>query len=469
MSDYDVIVIGAGPVGENVADRARQNGLSAVLIEDELVGGSCSYWACMPSKGLLRPGAALRAAQAVAGSREAVTGALDAEAVFERRNRIVHDWSDESQIEWAHGAGIDVLRGRARLDRERRVVVTTKDGVRTLDAAHAVCISTGSDPKIPPIEGLDQIELWTSRDATSAKRVPESLAIVGGGVVATEMATAYASLGASVTVIARSGLLTRAEPFAGEMVVESLRALGARVLVDTNAVHFARSAEGTEIELDNGETFTAERVLIATGRKPRTGDLGLETVGLSPGEWLQTDDTMRVQGTDWLYATGDVCHRALLTHQGKYQARAAGDVISARAEGEPVDDRPWGRHTATADHAAVPQVAFTDPEVASVGLTAEQASAAGHDIRVVDLDLSTLAGASVHDDDYFGRARMVVDRQREVIVGMTFVGRDLAELLHSATIAIVGEVPLERLWHAVPAFPTLSEAWLRLLEAYGRP
>lgn len=223
------------------------------------------------------------------------------------------------------------------------------------------------------------------------------------------------------------------------------------------------------VELDNGSAVQAEKVLVATGRQPRTGDIGLETVGLVPGSWLVTDDTLLVHGFDWLYAVGDVTHRALLTHQGKYQARAAGDVIAARANGAPVSDAPWGAHVATADHQAVPQVTFTEPEIASVGLTAAAARAAGYDVRVVDSELGNVAGASVRADGYKGTARMVVDEQRKVILGVTFVGPDVGELLQAATVAVVAEVPLDRLWHAVPAYPTVNEIWLRLLETYGRP
>jgi len=202
---------------------------------------------------------------------------------------------------------------------------------------------------------------------------------------------------------------------------------------------------------------------------PRTSDIGLEVAGLKPGDWIEVDDTLRVPGSDWLYATGDVNHRALLTHQGKYQARAAGDVIAVRAAGGTVDDAPWGTHVATADHAAVPQVTFSEPEVASAGLTSEAAKKAGYDIRVVDYDLGWVAGASLQADGYAGKARMVVDEKRKVILGVTFVGQDVSELIHAATVAIVGEVPLDRLWHAVPAYPTMNEIWLRLLETYGRP
>jgi pyruvate/2-oxoglutarate dehydrogenase complex dihydrolipoamide dehydrogenase (E3) component len=469
-ADYDVIVLGAGPVGENIADRAVRGGLTAVLVEHELVGGECSYWACMPSKALLRPAEAVRAARQVGGAAEAVTGPLDVAAVLARRNSFTSDYSDAGQVEWVAGAGISLVRGHGALTGTRQVTVTAADGGTTvLTARHAVAIATGSDAAVPDIEGLRAARPWTSREATSATKVPASLAIIGGGVVATEMATAYASFGTEVTLIARSGLLGGMEPFAGELVATALREQGATVLLDTATTRVTRTADGVEIQTGDGVTHTAEEVLVATGRTPRTEGIGLETAGLSPGGWITTDDTMRVPGSDWLYAAGDVTRRALLTHQGKYQARAAGDVIAARAAGAPVSDAPWGTHVATADHRAVPQVVFTDPQVASVGLTAAAARDAGHQVRVVDYDLGRVAGAKLRADGYTGTARMVVDETREVLLGVTFAGPDVADLLQAATIAVVGEVPLARLWHAVPAYPTVSEIWLRLLEAYGRP
>ena len=467
--EYDLIVIGAGPVGENVADRAVQGGLSAVIVESELVGGECSYWACMPSKALLRTGAALRAAKDVDGARQAVTGALDAEGAFRRRDAITHDWKDDGQVEWLSSAGIDLVRGHGRLDGPRRVVVDGPDGTTTLTARHAVAVCTGTAALLPDVPGLADIEPWTSRDATSSHEVPGTLAVVGGGVVAAEMATAYAALGSHVILLVRSRLLRGVEPFAADLVRDSLVAAGVDVREGVDVASAARSDGTSVLTLTDGSAVTADRVLVAVGRTPRTADIGLETVGLTPGDWIAVDDTLRAPGTDWLYAVGDVNHRVLLTHQGKYQARAAGDVIAARARGAAVDDRPWGVHVATADHAAVPQVTFTDPEVASVGLTADAATKAGHRIRVLDYDLSWVAGASTHADHYRGSARAVVDEDRGVLIGATFVGPDVSELLHSATIAIVGEVPLERLWHAVPSYPTVSEVWLRWLEAYGRP
>ncbi|MGM7670784.1 dihydrolipoyl dehydrogenase family protein [Microbacterium sp. A93] len=467
--EYDLIVLGGGPVGENVADRAVQAGLSAIIVESELVGGECSYWACMPSKALLRSAQALRAAQHVAGAAEAVTGTLDVRKVLERRNSFTSDWSDAGQVGWLQSAGIDLARGHGRITGTREVTVTADDGTEwVLTARHAVAISTGTDATIPPIDGMADAAPWTSREATSAQEIPASLAIVGGGVVAVEMATAYASLGAKVTLIARSGLLANMEPFASELVETGLRELGVDVRTNTGTTRVARDADGVMVALSDGSEVTASELLAATGRTPRTSDIGLDAVDLEPGRYITTDDTLRVPGVDWLYAVGDVNGRALLTHQGKYQARAAGDVIAARANGDDVDDAAWGRHVATADHAAVPQVVFGEPEVASVGLTAKAAMDAGYDTRVIDYDLGAIAGSSLREDGYSGQARMVVDTARDVIVGVTFVGPDVADLLQAATIAIVGEVPISRLWHAVPAYPTVSEIWLRLLEEYGR-
>jgi pyruvate/2-oxoglutarate dehydrogenase complex dihydrolipoamide dehydrogenase (E3) component len=467
--EYDVIVIGAGPVGENVADRVVQGGLTAAIVESELVGGECSYWACMPSKALLRSGAVLRAARAVDGAKQAVTGGLDVAAVLRRRDGMVHDWDDSSQVEWLQGAGIDLVRGHGHLAGDKRVSVTAGDGTTTeLVARHAVVVATGSAALLPDIPGLADVEPWTSREATGVQDVPSSLAILGGGVVGVEMATAFASLGTEVTLLARSALLAGMEPFAGERVADALREQGVDVRIGVELTRAARDDGGVVLTLSDGDELTVDEVLVATGRVPRTADLGLESVGLEPGDWIDVDDTLRVTGSDWLYAAGDVNHRALLTHQGKYQARAAGDVIVARAKGEAIDDRPWGAHVATADAEAVPQVTFTDPEVASVGLTAAAAEKAGRRIRVLDYDLSWIAGASEQSDDYRGQARAIVDEDRGTIIGATFVGPDVAELLHSATIAVVGEVPLDRLWHAVPSYPTVSEVWLRLLETYGR-
>lgn len=471
-SAYDVIVLGAGPAGENAADRVRAAGLTCAIVESELVGGECSYWACMPSKALLRPVQALAAARSVGGSAQAVTGGLDAAAVLARRDEFTSNWKDDGQAEWVAGIGADLVRGHGRLDGPRRVVVRATDGgSRTLTARHAVVVATGSRAVVPPIPGIDTIRPWTSREATSAAQVPGRLAVVGGGVVGIEMATAWQALGSRVTLLVRgTGLLDQVEPFAGELVAEGLAEAGVDVRLGVSATELSRPDGGgpVTVTLDDGSRLEADEILFATGRAPRTDDLGLDTVGLKSGSWLDVDETCRVTAVEdgWLYAIGDVNHRALLTHQGKYQARLTGDVIGVRAAGREPDTRPWGAHAATADHDAVPQVVFTHPEVAAVGLTARQAADKGLRTRVVDYDLGSVAGASLYADGYRGRARMVVDLDRDCLVGVTFVGPGVGELLHSATVAVAGQVPMARLWHAVPAYPTISEVWLRLLETY---
>lgn len=474
--ETDVIVIGAGPVGENVADRARAAGLEVVVVEHELVGGECSYWACVPSKTLLRSAAALRAARRVSGAAEAATGELDVDAVLRRRDYWVSDWDDHGAVGWLDSVGIELERGHGRLDGPRRVVVERADGETvTLVARHAVVLSTGSDPVIPPIDGLALAAPWASREATSVKTPPRRLAVIGGGAVAVEMAAVFAGFGTEVAVLARHGLLGGMEPFAGEAVVDGLRGIGASVHLGVDVVRVDREPNGeVRLELGDGELLRADEVLVATGRRPRTDGVGLETVGLEPGAWLDVDDSLLVRASTndeapWLYAVGDVNHRALLTHQGKYQARAAGDLIGARATGRPLELEPWGAHTATADHSAVPEIVFAEPECAAVGLTAEAARRSGRAVRVADVDFASVSGAGIHADGFTGRARLVVDAALGTVIGATFVGPDVSELAHAATIAIVGEVPVDRLWHAVPAFPTMSEVWLRLLEALGRP
>ncbi len=455
--DFDVIVIGGGPVGENAAARTAAGGLRTALVEAERVGGECSYWACMPSKALLRPGHALAAARRVPGVP--VGDRLDPAAVLKRRNSFTSDWDDSGQVGWAEGAGLTVVRGRGRLAGERRVDV---DG-RVLTAAKAVVVCTGSVPRIPSLPGLPDVPYWTSREATSAQEVPTSLVVLGGGVVGVEMAQAWARLGSDVTlVVSGERPLPKFEAFAGDLVAEGLREDGVRVVTGVRATGVSTSDEGVSLRLSDGSSASGAHLLVATGRQPATFDLGVEPFGFTAGKALEVDDTGRVSGVDWLYAAGDVTGRALLTHQGKYAARAVGTAIVTGA----TDPAPWTAAVATADHTAVPQVVFTDPEVASVGRSEAQAREAGLTIRVIDLDIA-LAGSSLHADGYRGKARMIVDERRRTLVGVTFAGPDVAEMIHAATVAIVGEVTVDRLWHAVPAYPTISEVWLRLLEAYG--
>ncbi|QRP44271.1 NAD(P)/FAD-dependent oxidoreductase [Amycolatopsis sp. FDAARGOS 1241] len=462
---FDVVVIGAGPVGEVAAERAAKGGFKVALIEHELFGGECSYWACIPSKALLRPGNLLAAAKRIPGVP--IGDALDPEKVLARRDWFVGrgdpEGQDHGQADWARGVGVEPIRGHGRITGEREV--TLEDG-RVLTARHAVIVCTGSVPRTPAIPGLDTIKPWGSREATSATAVPARLAVLGGGVVGVEMAQVWATLGSQVhLIITGERPLPRLPEFAGDLVLDGLRAAGVTVHTGSGIEKVSAVDSGASLQLTGGEELVVDELLVATGRTPASGDVGLDVLGLPTSGPLEVDESGRVSAVDggWLYAAGDVTGRALLTHQGKYAARVAGDSVAARGRGADIPTGPWSKYSATADHHAVPQVIFTDPEVASVGLTEARDGSAD---RVVDIDIA-VAGSALHADGYAGKARMVVDTERGVVLGVTFVGPDVAELLHSATIAVVGEVPLDRLWHAVPSFPTISEVWLRLLEAYG--
>ncbi|MDT7741003.1 MAG: hypothetical protein QOE59_81 [Actinomycetota bacterium] len=460
--DVDVVVIGAGPVGENVADRAHQQGLSAAVVEAGLVGGECSYYACIPSKALLRPVDLLAATRRMPGVE---AGPIDVAAVLARRDQFAGE-DDSSQATWLDGAGITLLRGRGRLAGERAVEVTHDDGTTTSVAARYVVVATGSVPTYPPVDGVHDVGAWTNRDATQVKDVPSSLLILGGGVVGVEMATAYQRLGAQVTLVQHGErLLPNTEPEAARRVRASLEADGVDVRVGVSMRAVRREDGQVVASLDDGSEVRGAELLVAAGRRPTTDDIGLETVGLEPGKPLEADDSTTVLG-DWLYAVGDASTGAKLTHMGKYQARICGDVVVARAHGRELGGR-YSHHATTAEHTAVPQVIFTDPQVAYVGHTESTARDAGLPVRAVSYEIGNTAGGALHADGYDGFATLVIDTEREVVVGATFVGQDVADMVHAATIAIVGEVTLPRLWHAVPSFPTMSEVWLRLLEAYG--
>jgi pyruvate/2-oxoglutarate dehydrogenase complex dihydrolipoamide dehydrogenase (E3) component len=460
MSDtYDVIVLGAGSTGTNVAWYARDNGLSVAVVERELVGGECSYWACMPSKALLGPSHALAAARRLPGAAEAVRGGVDVDAVLARRDGFISHLDDESQVRWLDSIDADLVRGQGRLAGEREVTVTSSDGsVQRLFARRAVVVATGSRASTPPVEGLADIRTWDNRDVTTAKDIPQRLLVLGGGVVGCEMAQAYRDLGATeVTIVERSDRLVGGfEPWASSLLAEAFDDAGIRVLTGRSVEHAARQGEDgpVTVRLDDGTSLDGDELLVAAGRTFNTDDLGLEAVGLEPGGPLEVDDQLRVTSVtgDWLYAAGDVNGRALLTHQGKYQARLVGDILAGK------------QRSAWADH-AVPQVMFTDPELAAVGHTQQQARDAGIDVKTVSFGIGHVAGGALLGNDIGGQASLVIDQSERIVVGATFVGPNVGEMLHAATIAIVGKVPIDTLWHAVPAFPTVSEVWLRLLEA----
>lgn len=473
---YDVICIGSGWAGRVLAARVVKAGLSALIIEEELLGGDCPFWACVPSKVLLRSQDALEDAASVGGAKEKLNGArgVDVQAVFGRRDKFTANWDDGAiLVPMVESSGVHIVRGKGRLSGEKKVAVASQDGQhRTLQARHAVAICTGSEPFMPDIPGLREAKPWTPRHATSASQAPKSLVVIGAGAVGTEMATAYASFGTKITLVSSTPeILARFDPEAGRLVRESFVAKGMQVHLSTKATKVHRASEKlVKVSLSDGTTVEAEQVLVAVGRRAQTADIGLEHFGIdTKGAPVAVDDSLCVRNVPggWLYAGGDVVGRHPLTHGSKYHGRIMSNVIIARAKGQSADGSPWSQTAATADIKALPQVVFTDPNVASVGHTKASATKAGLKFQAVSAPVATLGSRIRSDDADQGWAQWLVEEGSNKLLGATLVGKDVGEQLHAFTVAVVGEMTLERLSHAIPSFPTSSEVYLNLVEAAG--
>ena len=455
MRSFDVVVVGGGPSGEEAAGRLGERGLEVAIVEDRLIGGECAYWACMPSKALLRPYEALQEARRLPGAREAVNGELDVPALFGGRDEVIEHFDDSKYRSFLESRGVTVLRGRGRLAGERRVTI----GDEEIEARQAVVLAGGSLPLLPPIEGLHTVEgPWTNREATTANEVPERLLIIGGGPVGVEMAQAFRTFGSHVTLVEGARrLLPREEEFACAQVTTALEEHGVDIRTGIQAERISQSGGTITVTTADGGTAEGDVLLVALGRRAPTDDLGVETVGLTPGDFIEVDAQMRVAGTSWLYAVGDINGRTQQTHMGKYQGRLAADHIAGL-------DNALSHG---ADGTLAPRVIFTDPQIAAVGHTTDSARDAGADFDVYDTELSSTDAAAFYSPGAAGTARFLVDRGRRTLIGCTITGSEIADFLHAATIAVVGELPLERLRHAVPTFPTRSEIWLALLEQAG--
>ena len=433
------MVIGAGPAGEVCAGALADGGMSVAICERELVAGECSYWACMPSKTLLRPGEALAGARGAPGAREAVTGSLDAAEAFAWRDYIVNDYDDSAQLGWLEEKGIELKRGQGSLDGSGRVAI----GDEILETERVI-LATGSAPVIPPIEGLRELDgVWTNREATGAKRVPERLIVLGGGPVGVEMAQAFTRFGSSVAIAeGEERLLAKEAAAAGEKLAEALEAEGVELKLGAKATSAQQHGEGYALAFEDGSELRGDELMVATGRRPRTEDLGLDSVEvhLDEGGGIKVDE--RLRAGEGIWAIGDVNGIMPFTHVGKYQARIAADDVLGK-------DHP------RADYRAVPRVVFTDPQVAAVGEPRGE--------REGSVSLGSLARTSAYVRDPEHPGFMTLFAEGDVLTGAVAVGPEAGEWLQQATLAIRAEIPIAVLRDTIQPFPTFSEAFVSAL------